>query len=139
MTREIYYITWLNYLGGFEYFPFTGRKQHDVDVLETGTTRKNLLPDWSQSYGINADTIERQTYRRTRAGIIVRSQFVSLDQLEALKYIRISPLVQLVTTRLDRRTLIVDADSFTVYDEKDKTFSLTFKVSFTDEYPSQNV
>lgn len=139
MTREIYYITWLNYLGGFEYFPFTGRKQHDVDVLETGTTRKNLLPDWGQSYGINADTIERQTYRRTKPGIIVRSQFVSLDQLEALKYIRISPLVQLVTTRLDRRTLIVDSDSFTVYDEKDKTFSLTFKVSFTDEYPSQNV
>ncbi len=139
MTRELYYITWLNYLGGFEYFPFTGRKQHDVDVLETGVTRNNLLPNWDSSYGLNADTIDRQTFRRTKQGIILRSQYVSVGQVEALKYIRTSPLVQQVNSRFDRRTLIVDADSFTVYDEKDKTFQVSFRVTHTDEIPSQPI
>jgi hypothetical protein len=137
MTAEIYYITWLNYLGGFEYFPFTAKKEYQVDVLETAQTRVNIFPNWGNSYGKNADTIDKQTYRTSKNGVIVRSQHLSLNQLEALSYIRTSPLVQLVTTRIDRRTLIVDNDSFKKYDEADKLFTIQFRVLFTDEIPSQ--
>lgn len=139
MTVTIYYITWLNYLGGFEYFPFTAEKEFDVDVLETATTRKNIFPAWPNSYGKNADTIDKQTYRIAKNGVIVRSQHLSLNQVEALSFIRTSPLVQLMTTRIDRRTLIVDQDSFKKYDEGDKLFAMQFRVNFTDEIPSQRV
>jgi hypothetical protein len=139
MIPSIYYITWLNYLGGFEYFPFTARKEFDVDVLETGQTRKNIFPGWPNSYGTNADTIDKQTFRTSKNGIIVRSQHLSVDQLNSLIYIRTSPLVQQVVSRIDRRTLLVDSDSFKKYDESDKLFTLQFKVFHTDEIPSQRV
>lgn len=139
MIAEIYYITWLNYLGGFEYFPFTAKKEFQVDVMETGQTRNNVLPSWPNSYGKNADTIDKQTFRISKNGVIVRSQHLNINQLEALSYIRTSPLVQLVYSRIDRRTVIVDSDSFRKYDEGDKLYTMQFKISFTDEIPSQRV
>lgn len=136
--REIYYISWLNYLGGFEYWPFTGFKDHNLEVLETGTTKKNIFPGWPKSYGANADTITKQTYRRTKKSKLVRSQLLTRDQAEYLgEQIKSSPLVQLITTRRDRRTLLVDDGSFTVVQDRNKVHSLSFTVTYTDEYPSQ--
>lgn len=136
--REIFYISWLNYLGGFEYWPFTGFKDHNLEVLETGTTKKNIFPGWPKSYGANADTITKQTYRRTKKTKLVRSQLLTRTQAEYLgEQIKSSPLVQLITTRRDRRTLIVDNGSFTVVQDRNKVHSLSFTVTYTDEYPSQ--
>ena len=139
MTVTLYYITWLNYLGGFEYFPFTAEKEYDVDVLETGQTRKNLFPTWPNSGGLNADTIDRQTFRISKNAVVIRSQHLTLNQLEGLSYIRTSPLVQLVTSRVNRRTLIVDTESFKKYDEGDALFTMQFRVMFTDEIASQRL
>lgn len=139
MTVEPYQITFLNHLGGFEYFFFTAKKEYQVVIEDARTTKQNLLPNWGQSYGKTADTIEKQTMRVSRNAVIVRSQYLSLNQLEALTEIRTSPLVQIMYSRTDRRTVIVDADSFTKYDEKDKVFSVTFKITFTDNLPSQKV
>lgn len=134
-----YLLTFLNHLGGFEYFFFTAKKEYQIDIEEAGETKNNLLPQWPESFGINADTINKQTFRVARDGVIVRSQYLSLGQLEALKWIRVSPLVQIVYSRVNRRTVIVDTDSFKVYDEKDKLFALQFKIKFTDTKPSQTV
>jgi hypothetical protein len=139
MTVTPFQLTFLNHLGGFEYFFFTAKKEYGVDVEETGETTENILPNWPNSWGLNADTIDKQTFRKSRDYVIVRSQYLSLNQLQALKQIRTSPLVQIMTTRLDRRTIIVDTDSFKVYDEADKVFSVQFKVRFTNLNPSQRV
>lgn len=139
MNITPYTITFLNPLGGFDYFFFTARKEYTVVISEVGETTENILPDWPYSYGEFADTIRKQTFRRSSNSVIVRSQFLSLAQVEALKYIRTSPLVQIVYSRNNRRTVIVDADSFKVYDERDKTFTLQFSVRFTDDIPSQRL
>jgi hypothetical protein len=139
MTVTPYQITFLNHLGGFEYFFFTAKKEYGVDVEETGETRENILPNWPNSWGLNADTIDKQTFRKSRDYVIVRSQYLSLNQLEALKEIRTSPLVQLMVSRHVRRTVIVDTDSFKRYDEADKVFSVQFKIRFTNLNPSQRV
>lgn len=139
MTVTPFQITFLNYLGGFEYFFFTAKKEFGIDVESTGETRENILPNWPQSWGKTADTLDKQTFRTTREYVIVRSQYLSLSQLQALKYIRTSPLVQIVYSRTDRLTVIVDTDSFKVYDEADKLFSVAFKVRFTNNVPSQRV
>lgn len=138
--REIFYISWLNYLGGFEYWPFTGYKDHNLEVLETGTTNKNIFPQWPKSYGANADTITKQTYRKTKKTKTIRSQVLTKTQAEELgEQIKSSPLVQLITSRRDRRTLIVDNGSFTVFQDKNKVHNLSFSVTYTDETPSQTV
>lgn len=138
--REIFYISWLNNLGGFEYWPFTGYKDHNLDVIETGETTKNIFPGWPRSYGANADTIRKQTYRRTRKSKLIRSQVLTRDQANNMgEEIKSSPLVQIVNSRRDRRTVIVDEQSFTVTQDRSKIHSLSFTITYTDEIPSQTV
>lgn len=136
--REIFYISWMNNLGGFDYWPFTGYKDNGLEVIETGTTRKNIFPRWPNSYGANADTIDRQTFRRTRKTKTVRSQILTREQGTQLgEQIKSSILVQLIVSKRDRRTMIVDSDSFIVTQDKNKVHFLNFNVTYTDDYPSQ--
>lgn len=136
--REIFYISWLNNLGGFEYWPFVGFKDNNLDVIETGETTKNIFPGWPKSYGANADTIRKQTFRRTRKSKVIRSQVLTKQQATDLgEEIKSSPLVQIIVSRRDRRTVIVDDGSFTVSKDRDKIHNLSFSISYTDDYPSQ--
>lgn len=139
MTTVPIYITWLNNLGGFEYFFFTAKKEFQVEIGDTESTKVNVLPNWPQSYGKTADTLNKQTYRTSRNKIVVRSQHLTQNQLTALTGIKTSPLVQIVESRTDRRTVIVDTDSFKKYDEVDKLFTIQFTISYTDDIPSQRV
>jgi hypothetical protein len=139
MTVTPYTMTFLNHLGGFEYFFFTAQKEFQILIESSGETTQNILPNYPQSYGLNADTIRKQTFRESVNNVIVRSQYMSLTQLDAIKNIKTSPLVQIVYSRLSRRTVIVDSDSFTVMDEKDKLYSLQFSIRFTDNIPSQRL
>lgn len=131
------YLTWLNYLGGYEYFLFTAEKEFQVDILETGTTRQNVFPDWEKSWGETADTVDKKTFTTAKNKIAVVSQYLTENQRDALKYIKISPVVQIVISRTDRRTVIVDNESFKVYNENEKVFTAKFNISFTDEIAAQ--
>jgi hypothetical protein len=140
--REFLYISWLNYLGGFDYWLFTGYKDHNIEVIETGETTKNVFPGWPKSYDTFADTIRKQTFRRTRKQKVIRSQKLTLQQAEQLgEQIRSSILVQILegTGKRDRRTVIVDDQSVLVKPESSKMYSVSFVISYTDDYPSQHV
>ena len=138
--REIFYISWLNNLGGFEYWPFVGYKDHNLEITETGSTTKNIFPQWPKSYGTNADTIRKQTFRKTRKQKVIRSQVLTRDQANVIgEEIKSSPLVQLISSRRDRRTLLVDDASFTVTQDRNKVHFLNFTVTYTDNVPTQHV
>lgn len=139
MTQEPIYLTWLNPLGGYEYFFSTAKNLYQVEIEQSGTTNKNILPSWPKSYGSTADTLLKQTFRKARNQIVIKTQHLSRNQLEAMTYIRTSPIVQQVFSRNNRRTLIVDTDSFKKYDEAEDLFTLQFTASFTDQIPSQTV
>lgn len=132
-------LTWLNNLGGFDYWKFTANKDLIVEITETGETRKNILPQWPKSYGANADTIRRQTFRVSNKAYTVRSQYITQSEADAIAYIKSSVLVQIINSRQDRRTVIVDSDSFVVYPDGADLYSIAFNVSFTDDIPSQTV
>lgn len=138
--RDFIYIAWINPVGGVDYWLFTGYKDHIIDVVETGETRKNLFPGWPRSYGASADTINKQTFRRTRKQKIIRSQMLTSTQATEMgEQIKSSPLVQIISSRRDRRTVIVDESSITVRRERDKLHTLSFTITYTDDYPSQTV
>lgn len=132
-------LTWLNNLGGFDYWNFTARKDHIVEIRETIETKKNILPQWPKSYSTNADTIRRQTARVSNKAYTVRSQYITQSEADALAYIKSSVLVQIINSRQDRRTVIVDSDSFVIYPDGADLYSIAFNVSFTDDIPSQTV
>lgn len=131
-------ISWLNYLGGFDYWFFTGYKDYGLEVVETGETTNNLFPQWPKSYGANADTVRKQTFRKTRKQVIVRSQKLTKTQAQEMgDQIKSSPLVQIIDSRRNRRTVIVDSGSMIVRRDKDKMHALFFTITYTDDYPSQ--
>jgi hypothetical protein len=134
------YITYLNYLGGFNYWPFSAKNDHNLEIVDSGEMVKNTFYQWPKSYGAFADTVRRQTFRKTRKQVVIRSQPLGFDQAKDLgEQIKSSPLVQLMTSRRDRRTVLIDTDSFTVVKEMDKLHALTFTISYTDDIPSQTV
>lgn len=132
------YLTWLiPGLPAFDYWNFQAQKDYIQDIQETGETKVNLLPDWPNSYGSFADSIRKQTFRKSNQSIVVRSQYVTEEQLEAIKNIRLSTLVQIMVSRSDRRTVIVDSDSFTTHSDGDKLFQIEFTISYTNDNPTQ--
>lgn len=132
-------LVWLNNLGGFDYWRFTAQKDLLIEIGETGTLNKNIFPTWPKSYGTNADTIRKQTFRDSNKAYTIRSQFVSESRLDGLAYIKSSVLVQIQYSRQSRRTVIVDPDSFRLKGDGDKTFSIAFNISFTDNIPAQTI
>lgn len=140
--RESIYITWYNPLSGFEYWPFFGYKDHLLEVYETGQTKTNIFPNWPKSYGATADTIVKQTYRKTRKQLVVRSQTLTAGQAQEIgEQIRSSLVVEIVygTGRRDKRRVIVDSDSVTIRKERDKLHTITFTITYTDDYNNQHV
>ena len=131
------YLTWLNNLGGFDYWLFTAEKDYLKDITSSLEKTKNVLPAWPKSYGETADTIRSQTERISREQIVVRSGYISKDQLENIARIKESLLVQILTSRQDRRTVIVDNESFSVWTDEDELFQVQFTITFTNDNPSQ--
>jgi hypothetical protein len=131
------YLTFLNYLAGYEYFLFLAEKEFQLDISGSGTTKKNIFPEWPKTWGQTADTIERKTFTNARYKTLVRSQHLTENQRDALVFIKTSPVVQIVVTRTDRRTVIVDSDSYKIFDEKEGLFTIQFYILHTDEIPTQ--
>lgn len=138
MTEAIY-ITFLNYLGGFEYFFITAEKEYQVNISGIGTTKNNIFPNWDKSWGETADTIEKKTFTDANEEIIFKTQFLTANQRDVLKHIKISPVVQIVISRTDRRTIIIDADSFKIYSEDQKLFTASFRGKFTNQIATQRL
>lgn len=130
----------MNSLSGMQYFLFTGRKDYNIDIYDAGVTNNNIFPQWPKSYGPNADTISKQTHRKARKQEVVRTHAIGRTAaMELGEQIKTSPLVQIITSRRDRRTVLVDTDSFTLVKEANKMHSLTFTITYTDDLPSQTV
>jgi hypothetical protein len=131
-------LSWMNNLGGFDSWLFTGQSEFIKQISATGQTSTNLFNNWPKSGGEFADTDKRrQTYRDSFEQQVIASQHVTLDELTAIEYIRSSSLIQIITSRRDRLTVIVDSDSFTSHKDGDKLYSLSFTISKTNNIPGQ--
>jgi hypothetical protein len=131
-------LSWLNYDSGFDYKALTANSDYGVDIEGTTTSSKNIYPTWPQSHGEGADTQMGETSRDSRQKVTVRAENLTKDQINDLYRIKTSPLVQIVTSRTNRRTVIPDASSFVYLQQSEKLFNISFDISFTDRLPAQN-
>ncbi len=132
-----YNICWLNYLGGFDWKVFQSSSDLGMNIEGTKTVNKNIYKDWPRSFGEGADTIKQETSRNTRQTITLRAENQTSDQINDLFRLKESPLVQIVNSSNDRRTIIPDAQSFVYYKQREKLFNFEFTAIFTDNLPSQ--
>lgn len=131
-------LTWVNNLGGFDYWTFKAEKDYITEVTATQESNKNVLPQWPQSYGHTADTLRYETERISRRQIIVRSQNgLTRDEAFALGYIKSSPLVQIIDSK-GRRTVTVDTGSLRITGDGDKLREIEFTITETGDIPAQN-
>lgn len=136
---EPIYLTFLNPYGGYEYFFFKAENEYQLTVLETGQTTQNVFPQWPKSWGEYADTVDKTTFRRLKKAIVLKSQHLTPNQRDVLIYIKSAPVVQIVYSRTNRRTVLVDDQSFKIYDESQDQFTLSFTITHTDEIASQRI
>ena len=137
---EGYNLSWLNKLGGFDHCYFKGFSDYLLDISSTGETSVNIFPNWPNSYGEFADTKDRkQTFRDSANQILLRSQHLTQEQVDIISEVKSSTVVQIVNSIYDRRTVIVDKNSFTKRKESDKLFEISFIVTYTDNVASQRV
>ncbi len=132
-------LSWKNYLGEMDYWRFKSNSDYGVDIEKTTRAEKNIFPNWPNSFGEGADTIRHETSRVSSQEITIRAENLSREQVEDLFRIKTSPLVQIVNSRTDRRTVIPDVSSFVYLQESEKLFNITFKVKPTDTLPSQSL
>lgn len=133
------FITWLNYLGGFSYWNFTPYKDYGIDVDSSQVGSKNLFNNWPNSYNANADTVRFQSSRTSTRTILFRSQYLTKAQVQAVANIKTSILVQIINGRGNRLTIIPDTDSFTIYSDGDKLYTMTFLARYTNEIGTQKL
>jgi len=132
-------ISWLNYLGGFDYWRFKGFADYGNDITQTIEDKRNILPEWPQSYGEGADTVHREISRTSRQTVVLRAENLTANQVNDLYRVKLSPLVQIVNSATDKRTVIPDRSSFTHYPQANKLFTFSFTVTYTDENPVQSL
>ncbi len=131
-------LTWVNNIGGWEYWTFKAEKDYLTEVVNTQTSEKNILPEWPQSYGSTADTLRYETMRTSRRNIVVRSQNgLTEDEAFALSYIKSSPLVQMIDAK-GRRTVTVDTNSMQITTDGQKLREIEFSITETGDIPAQN-
>lgn len=133
------YLTWLNNLGGFDYLEFKAKKDHIVEITESSITKQNIFPSWPQSYGSIADTIRKQTVRTSNKAFTIRSQHLTQAQVDSVAFVKSSVLVQIMTTRTNRLTVVVDDGGFVIRRDGDDTYSIAFNIAYTDDIPVQTV
>lgn len=132
-------VSWLNYLGGFDYWRFKSLSDYGTEISGTTEQTKNITTNWPKSYGPTADTIRYETGRASRNTIVLRAENLTSDQVQDLFRLKTSPLVQIVNSTTDKRTIIPDKNSFVYYQQINKLHTLTFNVSYTDENPVQSL
>lgn len=130
---------WLNNLGGFDYWRFKDLSEYGVDMLGTREATRNIFPTWPRSFGQDADTIRFETSRESAQTIKVRAENLTDTQVNDLFRIKLSPLVQIVNSRTDRRTVILDSGSFQYYKVGDKNHTVEFTCTYTNNLPSQSL
>ena len=93
-----------------------------------------------------ADSMMKQTSRRSRNIIRVQSQFMTKAQADGMAFIVTSPLVQILTTDtsvspyiVDQRTVLVSNASLPKYSDHDKLYQISFDISYTDEIGVQSL
>lgn len=132
-----YNVGYLVYPGGFDWKVFQSSSDLGVSIEGTKTVNKNIFQNWPNSFGEGADTIKQETARNSRQTITLRAENLTEDQIKDLYRIRTSPLVQIVNSANDRRTIIPEASSFVYLKQREKSFSIEFTAQFTDNLPSQ--
>jgi hypothetical protein len=124
-------LTWLNSVGGWEYWTFTARHSYGYDSSDIGRIEKDIFQNWDADF-ISGQSETEVLGKDVRSFITVRSQLLTKSQVDAIAKIRNSIKVQEVRST-GNVTVLVDTGSFTYRTDKDKTITIEFRITYPRE------
>lgn len=122
-------LSWLNTLGGWEFFNFQARKSYGYDVRNISQIERDVFSGWDSNY-IAGEGGREDLINEARETLTVRSQQLTKDQIEAIARIRFSRKVYDMTNPYKPITVIVDKGSFQYYTDADKRRVIEFNITY---------
>lgn len=135
-SNQNVYLTWLNNLGGFDYWNFTARSEYGSEFGDTETFKKNIFQDWDENF-VNGETVESFNKIEAWNNITVRSQLLTREQIDGIANIKYSPLVQQIRDDGSKITVLIDKEDFKIREDHQRLFSIEFKLRYTNKIPVQ--
>lgn len=134
-TNQEIMLCWINYNGEVEAWNFTARKGYGIEFGQVQQFRKDITADWPNNF-VDGDSEDDYTSIEAFDTLSVVSQFLTLQQINAIKWIKVSKDVY----RLDGskpKKVLVDKNSFTIRQDNDKLFQIEFAIRSTERLPVQ--
>lgn len=128
-------IAWINYNGEIETWNFTARKAYGIEFGQVQQYRKDITADWPNTF-VDGDTEDDYTSIEAFDTLTVVSQFLTLQQINAIKWVKVSKDVYRLDGSKPKRVL-VDKNSFTIREDNDKLFQIEFTIRSTERLPVQ--
>lgn len=130
------YLTWLNSLGGWEYWLFDGEKDYTIDIEEDIIAKKNLFENWDSDF-INEETELFFSSVRAFNEKTIRSGQLTKQQADAIAKIKHSIQVQEIDASDNKVTVLVDKGNIRIRRDGDLFSELSFNIRETSEIPIQ--
>ena len=129
-SNQDIHLTWLNSLGGWEFFNFQSIK--DYKVSSSGNViKRDVFNNWDTEF-ITGTTENDYSSIRSNRSVTVRSQLVTKEEADAILNIKTSIKVQVVNDDNTLTTVLVDKGSFTKYKDRDKLYAIEFNITYPD-------
>jgi len=112
------YITWLNTLGGWDYWLFTAKKDYGIEVDDVVLGERNIFQSFPDQF--QSETWQEVISLTAQNKITLRSQPMTREQLIEVSKMVYSKVVQLVQSETDKYTIIIDKRSVSLYTDGDK-------------------
>jgi hypothetical protein len=128
-TKQNIYLTWLNNLGGWEYYNFKAQKEYGIGFGDSTAITRDVFNNWDTDF-ISGETQDDYISIEAYETVLVRSQFMSSDEINAVKNIKYAIRVQHVTSEESKVTVLVDKTSFKINSDGDKLYQIEFEIRY---------
>lgn len=123
------WLNWINTLGGWEHWNFTAWKTYGFDITEVRTIERDIFQDWDADF-IAGETESEHISIKSREAITVRSQDLTLQQINAIARIKYSIKVNDESDTNSIVTVLVDKGSFQYRTDADKRHTIEFIIRY---------
>lgn len=125
-------LQWFNTLGNWEHWSFTAFKSFGFDIGQTETIERDIFQDWDTDFITGLTESEHISIKANKT-ITVRSQDLTLQQINAIARIKFSIKVNDETDLANLVTVLVDKGSISYRTDNDKRHSIEFSIRYPNE------
>lgn len=133
------YLRWLNIHGNWEGWYFRQKKGFEVRTEGRTMVRRNIYGNWDSTFR-TGDTQDDYIDTEAYSGVNITTGRLTENQVETLKWLRLSnkvfeifPDTTVACGDYNQRTVLIDPETFTVREDKNKFYTVSFSFRYTDQ------